>query len=62
LKRQVVRPWLKRQVVRPMSNSLQGERVCWGSDFSWRESNTSYEALRIPDLSVVEALEGKWSS
>ena len=26
-----------------------GKIFRWGSDFSWRESNTSYGALRIPD-------------
>jgi hypothetical protein len=39
-----------------------GERVCWGSDFSWREPNSSYSALRIPVQPVVEALEGKWTA
>jgi hypothetical protein len=24
-----------------------GERGCWGSDFSWREPNNNYSALRI---------------
>ena len=27
-----------------------GERVCWKVVFSQRESSTSYEAMRIPDL------------
>jgi hypothetical protein len=39
-----------------------GERGCWGSDFSWRDPNNSYSALRILVQPVVEALEGKWSS
>jgi hypothetical protein len=39
-----------------------GERGCWGSDFSWREPNNSYSAMRILVHSVAESLEGKWGS
>jgi hypothetical protein len=31
-----------------------GERVCWEVVFSQRESNTSYIALRIPDLACCQ--------
>jgi hypothetical protein len=30
-----------------------GERFCWGSEFSWRESNRRYKALRIPSHRLV---------
>ena len=35
---------------------------CWGSEFSWRESNKNYRAIRILVWPIVEALEGRWSS
>jgi hypothetical protein len=38
------------------------ERGCWGSEFSWREPNNSYRALKIHVQLVFEALEGNWSS
>jgi hypothetical protein len=34
-----------------------GEGVCWEVVFLQRESNTSYEALRLPDPSCCRDLE-----
>jgi hypothetical protein len=40
-----------------------------GSDFSWRESNNNYRALRIPDLDLLlkpwkgsGAVDGLWNN
>jgi hypothetical protein len=49
---------LKKQVVRPVRKLSPGERVCWGSEFSWRESRSSYSTLRLLVQPVVEA-QGK---
>jgi hypothetical protein len=36
--------------------------VCWGSEFSWRESRSSYNTLRLLVQPIVEALEGRWTT
>jgi hypothetical protein len=36
-----------------------GERVFWGSDFSWRESRNNYSTLRLLVQPITEALEGR---
>jgi hypothetical protein len=73
MKKQVVRPVRNSLQVREFVGKEEagcqaceklspGERGCWGSDFSWREPNNNYSALRIHVWPVVEALEGKWGS
>jgi len=39
-----------------------GERCCWGSEFSWRESINIYNTLRLLVQPVTESLEGNLSS
>jgi hypothetical protein len=34
--------------------------VYWGSEFSWRESHSSYSTLRLLVMPIVEVLEGGW--
>jgi hypothetical protein len=48
---------LKKQVVRPVRNSPRWESLL-GSEFSWRESRSSYNTLRLLVQPVVEA-QGK---
>jgi hypothetical protein len=36
--------------------------VCWGSEFSWRESCSSYSTLRLLVQPVAKALEGGWKT
>ena len=64
--RELSRKWLTNQVVRPVVEEAgcqaceqlsPGERFRWEVVFSQRESNTSYEALRILDPAYCRDLE-----
>jgi hypothetical protein len=42
--------WIEEAGCQACEQLSLGERVCWGSDFSWRESSSSYKAQIILDL------------
>jgi hypothetical protein len=49
-------PWIEEAGCQACEQLSPGERDCWGSDFFWRESSSSYKALRIPDPTLLLSL------